>query len=154
MEPKRILLADDDPLEVELTLKALSERGLDGDVALAKDGVETLDYLHRRGRFEGRMAGHPAVVLLDLKMPRLDGLGVLREMRAADTLREIPVVVLTSSRESQDVAACYKLGANAYVVKPVGFAEFAGVIRDIASFWARLNEPPPGSVGKPLLGSR
>jgi CheY-like chemotaxis protein len=150
VESKRILLADDDPLEIELTLTALEEQGLGAEVALARDGVETLDYLHRRGRFEERTAGQPAVVLLDLKMPRLDGLGVLRAMRSAEDLRNIPVVVLTSSREPQDLAACYALGANAYVVKPVAFDDFVSAVRELGVFWARRNEPPPGTLPRPL----
>jgi CheY-like chemotaxis protein len=149
MEPlKRILLAEDDPKDVELTLTALAEYRLADEVVVARDGVETLDYVHRRGAYAARPAGHPAVILLDLKMPRLDGLQVLRQLKADERLRPIPIVILTSSREDRDLAECYRLGVNAYVVKPVRFVEFVEAVKHIGVFWALTNEPPPGSVKK------
>jgi len=142
----RILLAEDDPKDVELTLEALREYSLANDIAVARDGVEALDYLHRRGAFAGRAPGHPVVVLLDLKMPRLGGIEVLRELRADEDLRLVPVVVLTSSRESRDLEECYRLGVNAYVVKPVQFHAFVDAVKQTGVFWALLNEPPPGCL--------
>jgi CheY-like chemotaxis protein len=143
---KRILLVEDDPKDIELTLTALGEHNLVNEIVIARDGVEALDYLYRRGIFAQRPAGNPVVILLDLKMPRLDGLQVLRQLKADEQMRSVPVVVLTSSRESRDLDECYKLGANAYVVKPVRFAEFIQAIKQIGIFWALINEPPPGSV--------
>lgn len=142
----RILLVEDDPNDIELTLGALSEYCLANEIAVARDGVEALDYLRRRGAFEGRAGGNPVVILLDLKMPRMGGLEVLRVLQADADLRVIPVVVLTSSRESRDLDECYRLGVNAYVVKPVQFHEFVEAVRRIGVFWALLNEPPAGSV--------
>ncbi len=147
-ELKRVLLVEDSAKDVELTLAALEEHRLANEVVVAHDGVEALDYLHRRGAFQERPAGNPAVVLLDLKMPKLDGLEVLRRMRADDRLRAIPVVMLTSSREERDVIESYQLGVNAYVVKPVGFQEFIDAVKNVGLFWAVLNEPPPGSLRK------
>ncbi len=115
-------------------------------VHVARDGVEALDYLHRRGRFEARSPEPPVVVLLDLKMPRLDGLEVLRQIKSEPELATLPVVMLTSSREESDLLASYKLGANAYVVKPVDFEQFAHAIRELGIFWALINEPPPHSA--------
>jgi CheY-like chemotaxis protein len=145
---KRILIAEDNPNDLELTMIALSTHNLANEVVMARDGVEALDYLHGRGRFEGRPAGNPAVVLLDLKMPRVDGLEVLRSIRSDGRLRETPVVMLTSSREERDIVESYQLGVNGYVVKPVAFQEFLDAVRNIGLFWALLNEPPPGSVGR------
>jgi CheY-like chemotaxis protein len=145
---KRILLVEDSDRDVELTLAALDEHRLANEVVVARDGEEALNYLHRRGSFGGRPAGNPAVVLLDLKMPRVDGLDVLREMKAHAQLRTIPVVMLTSSREEQDVVESYQLGVSAYVVKPVGFQEFIDAVKNLGLFWAILNEPPPGSLRK------
>ncbi len=139
---KRILLAEDDPQDVELTLDALSEYNLANEIVVARDGVEALDYVYRRGLFADRPAGNPAVILLDLKMPRLDGLQVLRQLKADESMRLIPIVILTSSREDHDLAKCYKLGVNAYVVKPVHFTEFVEAVRRIGVFWALINEPP------------
>lgn len=143
---KHILLVEDDPKDIELTLTALEEYNLGNEIVVARDGVEALDYLHRRGKFEQRSGGYPVVVLLDLKMPRLDGVQVLRQIKADEHLRLIPVVVLTSSRESRDLEECYKLGINAYVVKPVRFTEFIEAIRQIGVFWVLINEPPPNNV--------
>ena len=145
---KRILLAEDSPEDVELTLAALGEHHLANEVVVIGDGVEVLDYLHRRGGFRDRAPGNPTVVLLDLKMPRLDGLDVLRDMKEDEKLRSIPVVMLTSSREESDIVESYQLGVNAYVVKPVVFQEFVDVVKNLGLFWAVLNEPPPGSPRK------
>ena len=147
-ELKRILLAEDNANDVELTLSALADSNLANEVVVARDGAEALDYLFRRGRFAERPAGNPAVVLLDLKMPKVDGLEVLRQVKADPELRTIPIVVLTSSREEVDLVRSYKLGANAYVVKPVDFHEFLGAVKELGVFWAVLNEPPPGSVDR------
>jgi len=144
---KRILLAEDDPRDVELTLAALAEYKLANEVVVAHDGAEALDYLFRRGSFALRTEGEPVVVMLDLKMPKLDGIEVLRAMKADDRLRLIPVVVLTSSRESRDLEECYQLGANAYVVKPVHFGEFVGAVKELGMFWVLVNEPPPLARG-------
>lgn len=144
-ELKRILLAEDSERDIELTSAALEEDNLANLIDVARDGEEALDYLRCRGTFEGRAAGDPAVVLLDLKMPKVDGLEVLREIRSDPRLKRIPVVVLTSSREEGDVVRSYELGTNAYVVKPVDSAQFAAAIRELGLFWAVLNEPPPGS---------
>lgn len=143
---KPILLVEDNPKDLELTLVALGKSNLANQVISLRDGVEALDYLLRRGPHAGRGEGNPAVVLLDLKLPRVDGLQVLASIRSDATLRSIPVVILTSSREEQDLVASYNLGVNAYVVKPVGFREFIDAIRDLGVFWAVLNEPPPGSL--------
>jgi CheY-like chemotaxis protein len=143
---KRILLVEDDPKDIELTLNTLDEYNLSNEVAVARDGVEALDYLYRRGSFAERPAGNPVVILLDLKMPKLDGIQVLQQLKADEQMRLIPVVVLTSSRESHDLKECYKLGVNAYVVKPVRFLEFVETVKQIGVFWALINEPPPGSV--------
>ena len=140
-----ILLAEDNPNDVELTLAALHSMHLANDVTVVHDGAETLDYLHRRGAFAARTSGQPAVVLLDLKMPRVDGLEVLRQMRADPAMVFIPVVILTSSREESDLVRGYQLGANAYVVKPVEFEEFLSAVSQIGVFWALVNEPPPAA---------
>ncbi|MGD9189259.1 MAG: response regulator [Desulfobacteraceae bacterium] len=143
---KRILLVEDDPKDVELTLAALAEHKLGNEVAVARDGVEALDYLHRRGAFEKRPVGNPVVILLDLKMPRMDGVHVLQQIKADEKLRLIPVVILTSSRESQDLETCYQLGINAYVVKPVRFLDFVEGVKQTGVFWALINQPPPDPV--------
>ena len=143
---KPILLVEDNPNDLELTLIALEKSQLANEVIVVRDGAEALDYLHARGQFEGRSAGNPAVVLLDLKLPKVDGIEVLRAVRASQALRSIPVVMLTSSREEQDLVRSYELGVNAYVVKPVDFKEFVRAIADLGVFWAVLNEPPPGSA--------
>lgn len=144
--PKRILLAEDDGRDLELTLAALDAHKLVNEVVVTRDGTEALDYLRRAGPFAGRADGQPAVVLLDLKMPKMDGLEVLRAMKTDVELREIPVVILTSSRESADLDECYRLGANAFVVKPVKFQDFLEAVKKLAVFWVLVNEPPPGSI--------
>lgn len=142
-----VLLAEDSANDAELTLAALAEHRLANEVVLVKDGAEALDYLYRRNRFEGRSPRNPVLVLLDLKMPKVDGLEVLRTIKQDPTLKTIPVVMLTSSREEQDLVDSYQLGVNGYVVKPVEFGEFMGAVKQIGAFWAVLNEPPPLSRG-------
>lgn len=142
---KTILLVDDDPNDIELALQALAEHRLANDIAVVNDGEQALDFLYRRGRFEAS-DGTPAVVLLDLKMPRVDGLTVLRTIKSDPALKTIPVVMLTSSREERDLIASYELGVNAYVVKPVGFPEFMEAIKQLGFFWAVLNECPSNSA--------
>ncbi len=141
--PQRILLVEDDPDDVELTLGALGEHSQGNDVIVARDGGEALDYLHCRGAFAGRSDEPPAMVLLDLKMPRMDGMQVLQHIRSDQRWCRLPVVVLTSSREERDLERCYALGANAYVVKPVRFTDFERAIKEIGVFWGQINEPPP-----------
>ena len=143
---KPILLVEDNPNDLELTLIALEKSQLANEVIVVRDGAEALDSLHARGQFSGRTPGNPAVVLLDLKLPKVDGIEVLREVRNTAQLRSMPVVMLTSSREEQDLVRSYELGVNAYVVKPVDFKEFVRAIADLGVFWAVLNEPPPGSL--------
>jgi CheY-like chemotaxis protein len=138
-----ILLAEDSPNDVELTLTALHSLNLANPIAVVDDGSQALDYLRRKNKFAGRADQMPAVVLLDLKMPRVDGLEALRQIRADAQLRTLPVVILTSSREEADLVKGYELGANAYVVKPVGFDEFISAISQLGIFWAVVNEPPP-----------
>jgi CheY-like chemotaxis protein len=145
---KRILLVEDDPKDIELTLNALSEFNLANKIVVARDGVEALDFLYRRNAFAQRLEGNPVVILLDIKMPRMDGLQVLKHLKADEQMRLIPIVILTSSRESRDLEECYRLGVNAYVVKPVRFTEFANAVKEIGVFWALINEPPPGSMEK------
>lgn len=142
---KPILLVEDNPNDIELTLIALSKSQLANQVVIVRDGVEALDYLHRRNVHAERAPGNPAIVLLDLKMPRMDGLEVLGAIRAAEDLKSIPVVMLTSSKEERDVVQSYESGVNGYVVKPVDFSEFLRTISDLGLFWAVINEPPPGS---------
>ncbi len=148
-ELKRILLVEDSINDIELTLAALEENHLANEVVVTRDGAEALDYLYRRGIFKMRAQGNPAVVLLDLKLPRVDGMEVLRQLKSDPELRKVPVVMLTSSREEQDLLASYNLGVNAYVVKPVEFAEFVTALNKLGLFWAVINEPPPGSIGRP-----
>src|SRR3954465_12086395 len=147
-EPGKILLVEDDPYDVELTLSALSENYLTNEIVVTRDGAEALDYLYRRGGYKSRAAGNPAVMLLDLKLPKVDGLEVLERIKTDPNLKMIPVVMLTSSREEQDLARSYNSGVNAYVVKPVGFHDFVEAVRELGLFWAVLNQPPPGSVGR------
>jgi len=144
----RILIVEDDPKDVELTLTALEEYNLANEVVVTRDGEEALDYLYCRGNFKMRTSENPAVLLLDLKLPKVDGLEVLQQIKSDEKLRMIPVVVLTSSREERDMVASYKLGVNAYVVKPVDFHEFVNAIKELGIFWAVINEPPPGSIRK------
>jgi CheY-like chemotaxis protein len=143
---KRILLAEDNERDVELTMAALEEHNLANEVVVARDGAEALDYLYRRGEFAGHANGLPVVVLLDLKMPKVDGLEVLRQIRADPAIRHVPVVMLTSSREERDLVRSYELGVNAYVVKPVDFQKFVESVKELGMFWAIINEPPPGTV--------
>jgi CheY-like chemotaxis protein len=144
----RILLVEDDPKDVELTLTALDEYHLANEVVVATDGEEALDYLYYRKKYAQRDRENPAVLLLDLKLPKVDGLEVQKQIKADGQLKLIPVVVLTSSREEKDMVASYELGVNAYVVKPVEFHEFVNAIKELGAFWAVINEPPPGSVKK------
>ena len=144
----RILIVEDDPNDVELTLTALDEYKLANEVVVTRDGEEALDYLYCRGTFKTRSNDNPAVLLLDLKLPKLDGLEVLQQIKSDENLKMIPVVVLTSSHEEKDVVASYKLGVNAYVVKPVDFHEFVNAVKELGVFWALINESPPGSVRK------
>jgi len=142
MNLKTILLAEDNMNDVELTLLALSEYNLANEIVVVSDGVEVMDYLRLQGRFSGRAPGNPVVILLDLKMPRMDGLEVLREVKSDPSLKIIPVVMITSSREEQDLVQSYSLGVNAYVVKPVEFNQFIDAIKQVGAFWALLNENP------------
>jgi CheY-like chemotaxis protein len=144
----RILLVEDDPKDVELTLTALEEYNLANEVIVARDGEEALEYLYARGKFKTRSSDNPAVMLLDLKLPKVDGLEVLKQIKSDGKLSVIPVVVLTSSKEEKDMVASYRLGVNAYVVKPVDFHEFVNAIKELGAFWAVINEPPPGSIRK------
>ncbi len=140
---KRILLAEDNVNDVELTLAALDHHNLANEVIVARDGEEALDYLYRRGAFKMREEGNPAVMLLDLKMPKVDGMEVLRQVKADPDLKTVPVVVLTSSREDRDLVESYDLGVNAYVVKPVDFHEFIDAVKEVGLFWSIINVPPP-----------
>ena len=143
---QRILLVDDSPRDTEMALDALATYNLANEVVTLRDGAEALDYLYRRGPFADRTNEQPAVILLDLKMPKVDGLEVLRQIKSDPDLKVIPVVMMTSSREEQDLVKSYHLGVNAYVVKPVGFHEFVEAVKMVGGFWAMMNEPPPCSV--------
>jgi CheY-like chemotaxis protein len=143
MNLRRLLLVDDNPNDTEMALEALQEHKLANDVVSLKDGAEALDWLYRRGPYASRPEGNPAVILLDLKMPKVDGLEVLRQIKSDPALKVIPIVMMTSSREEQDLVKSYSLGVNAYVVKPLDFHEFIDAIRALGAFWAVLNEPPP-----------
>ncbi len=145
---RNILLMEDDPRDVELTLAALEEHHLANQVTVVNDGAEGLDYLFRRGKFNARAGGNPILVLLDLKMPKVNGLEVLKAIKADEILKMIPVVALSSSRETPDLIECYKRGVNAYVVKPVDFAEFMRAVKQLGIFWAAINEPPPQVGGE------
>ena len=145
---KRILLAEDNANDIELTLTALDEYNLANEVVVVRDGVEALDYLFQRGKFAGHPNGIPAVILLDLKMPRMDGLETLRQLRSEPRFKLVPVVMITSSREEQDLIRSYELGVNAYVVKPVDFQKFVECIKQLGFFWALINEPPPAHIEK------
>ena len=142
-ETKRILLVEDSANDVELTLTALEKNKLANEVVVVNDGAEALDYVYRRGRFRLRSPGEPVVILLDIKLPKVDGLEVLRHLRSDGTTRSLPVVMLTSSREERDIVQSYDLGVNAYVVKPVDFHEFVSAINELGLFWAVVNQPPP-----------
>ena len=143
---KRILLVEDSDRDIELTLAALDEYHLANEVVVARDGAEALDYLYNRGKFAGHANGLPAVVLLDLKMPKVDGLEVLRQMKKDPVLKCVPVVMVTSSREESDLVRSYQMGVNAYVCKPVDFQKFVESIKQLGFFWAVINEPPPGAA--------
>jgi CheY-like chemotaxis protein len=140
---QHILLAEDNVNDVELTLAALRGNRVANEVVVVRDGAEALDYLYSRGQFVGRSTDNPGLILLDLKMPKVDGLEVLRQVKADPTLKSIPVVMLTSSREEQDVVRTYDLGVNAYVVKPVAFTDFMDAVKVLGQFWAVVNVPPP-----------
>ena len=144
----RILIVEDDPNDIELTLTALADYNLANEVMVTRDGQQALDYLHCRGAYSTRAAGNPAVMLLDLKLPKIGGLEVLQQIKSEEHLKMIPVVVLTSSNEEKDMMRSYKLGVNAYVVKPVDFHEFVNAVKELGVFWAVINEAPPGSVQK------
>jgi DNA-binding response OmpR family regulator len=144
----RILIVEDDPNDVELTLTALEEYNLANEVVITRDGQQALDYLYCRGEGNSRATENPAVMLLDLKLPKINGLEVLQQIRSDERLKMIPVVVLTSSHEEKDMIRSYQLGVNAYVVKPVDFHEFVNAVKELGVFWAVINEPPPGSIKK------
>jgi CheY-like chemotaxis protein len=144
-ELKRILLVEDNAKDVELTLEALSEYKIANEVIVVRDGQQALDFMFRKGEYEARPPGYPAVILLDLKMPKVDGLEVLRRLKSSDEFKRIPIVMLTSSREEADLVKSYDLGVNSYVVKPVGFPEFLDAVKQLGVFWAMINEPPPGT---------
>ena len=139
---RTILLAEDNSKDVELTIEAMAENNLGNQVVIVKDGIEAMEYLRREGKYKLRNAGNPCVILLDIKMPRMDGIEVLRSIRSDDKLKKIPVVMITSSREERDLIKTYELGVNAFVVKPVSFQQFIEAIKQIGSFWAVLNELP------------
>jgi CheY-like chemotaxis protein len=145
MQLKPILLVEDNPKDLELALIALERSNLANEVVVVRDGKEALDYLFRNGAYAERPQGNPAVVLLDLKLPKIDGIQVLEKLKAEPALQAIPVVMLTTSREEKDLIRSYQLGVNAYVVKPVGFKDFIAAIQELGIFWAVVNEPPPGS---------
>ncbi len=142
-ELRPILLVEDSLKDIELVLAALKKNNFANEVVVARDGAEALDYLYRRGKFQSRAGGLPIVMLLDLKMPKVDGLEVLRQIKGDEALKLLPVVMLTSSREEEDLVKSYRLGVNAYVVKPVGFQQFVDAIKQTGMFWAVINEPPP-----------
>ena len=143
---KPILLVEDNPQDLELSLMALEKSNLANEVITVRDGKEALDYLFRRGAYADRQLGNPAVVLLDLKLPKVDGIQVLEKIKAEPSLQAVPVVMLTTSREEKDLLRCFLFGVYAYVEKPVAFQEFIEAIRELGIFWAVVNEPPPGSL--------
>jgi len=145
-ELKCILLVEDDPYDVELIQTGLGENNLANEVVVARDGEEAIDFFNCRGKFANRTGVQPAVVMLDLKLPKVDGLEVLKHMKSDERLKVVPVVILTSSHEDQDIAEAYRLGANAYVVKPVDFHQFIDAVKQTGAFWAIINEPPTVSV--------
>ena len=142
MEVKRILIVDDSPKDVELAIAALAEKNLANEVVVAEDGEEALDYLYKRGKFEN-VTGTPAVILLDIKMPKMDGIEVLRHIRSEPKFKLIPVIMVTSSREERDLVESYKLGANSYVVKPVDITQFIDAVKVLGQYWAVINQLPP-----------
>lgn len=143
---KPILLVEDNPDDLELALRALAKTNLANEVVTVRDGAQAIDYLMREGEYASRPAGNPAVVLLDLKLPKIDGIQVLEHIKAHPDLKSTPVVMLTSSKMESDLSRAYKLNVNAYVVKPINFSEFIEAVRELGMFWAVLNEPPPGSL--------
>ena len=143
---RRILLVEDSPRDAELILDALEAHQLANAVVHVRDGADALDYLYRRGTFAGRSDGQPALVLLDLKLPKVDGLEVLRQIKGDAALKMMPIVMMTSSREEQDLLTSYQLGVNAYVVKPMKFQDFVEAVKQVGVFWAVINEVPPGSL--------
>ena len=145
---QKILLVEDDPKDEELTVTTLEKYHVSNDIVVVPDGEEALDYLFRRGKYQNVSGGYPCVVLLDLNLPKIHGLEVLRQIRADKKLKKIPVVILTSSREEKDLIESYQIGINAYVVKPVNFHEFVEAVKNLGTFWCIINEPPPESVGK------
>jgi CheY-like chemotaxis protein len=148
-ELKRILLVEDSANDVALSMAALEEINLANEVVVVRDGQQALDFLNRKGEFASRMDGNPAVVLLDLKLPKVDGIEVLAQVKGDAHLKTIPIVMLTSSREERDLARSYGLGVNAYVVKPVAFPDFVAALKELGLFWAVVNQPPPGSIAQP-----
>lgn len=150
---QNILLVDDSPRDTEMAVHALESCSLANEVTTLRDGSEALDYLYCRGDYAQRPPGNPAVILLDLKMPRVDGLEVLRQIKTDPDLRFIPVVMMTSSREEKDIVACYQLGSNAYVVKPVNFHEFVEAVRRVGAFWGVINDPPPVILHRTLMSN-
>ncbi len=149
MKPKRILLVDDSARDTEMAIDALEQYRVANEVVTLRDGAEALDYLYRRGEFASRTDDDPAVILLDLKMPRVDGLEVLRQLKGDPRLKTIPIVMMTSSREEKDLATSYELGVNAYVVKPLSFHEFMEAIKVLGAFWVVLNEQAPRDSAPP-----
>jgi CheY-like chemotaxis protein len=149
-ELKSILLAEDNPNDVELTLEALNEHHLANDVQVVVDGQEALDYLYMRGKFAMRAKGNPAVILLDIKMPKVDGMTVLKTIKGDPDFKNIPIVMLTSSKEEKDILDSYNLGVNSYVIKPVDFSHFVEAVSQVGAFWALINEPPVNSVKKKI----
>ena len=142
---KWILLAEDNPQDADLVMRVLRQNRVDAEVVIAHDGAEALDCLNHRGDFKACANELPAMVLLDLKMPKVNGLEVLRQIKGDEHLKQVPVVVFTSSREEIDIDQCYRLGANAYVVKPVDFKQFREAVNEVRTFWMDFNEPPPAS---------
>lgn len=142
----RILLVEDSPNDAEMTLEAFAECKLANEVIVVHDGQEALDYLRHQGDYADRQCGNPAVIMLDLKLPKVNGMEVLRRIKSDPELKSIPVVIMTSSREERDVAEGYALGVNAYVVKPVEFSGFVEAVKELGVFWALINHPPFGSV--------
>lgn len=147
-ELERILLVEDSENDIKLTLAAFEETNLANEVIVVRDGEEALDFLYRQGAFEGRQPGNPAVILLDLKLPKVDGLQVLAKVKGDPELKAIPIVMLTSSRQEKDVARSYSLGVNGYVVKPVQFSDFVSALKELGLYWAVVNLPPPGTTEK------
>ena len=145
-ELKRILIVDDSPKDVELAISALSQKNLANEVDVAEDGEEALDYLYKRGRFADNESGNPAVILMDIKMPKMDGIECLKLIRSDPKFNLIPVIMVTSSREERDLVESYRLGANSYVVKPVDIVQFIDAIKVLGQYWAVINQPPPVSA--------